>query len=52
MAKVTLVMKVRVSWWVRFYLKSVALGAWLTLASPDMEKVKRTVLRGIHIERR
>ena len=50
MTKNTLTLKVRVSWWIRYYLAGVSLCALLTGATPDFEKVHRVVMRGIHIE--
>lgn len=38
----------RVAWWVAPYLKAVALIARVTGVHPDIRKVTRTVMRGIH----
>lgn len=38
----------RVAWWVTPYLKAVAWIARATGVHPDIRKVTRTVMRGIH----
>ena len=43
---------VRVSWWVRWYVASVALMSNLTGADPDVEKVGRWVKRGVRVRAR
>jgi hypothetical protein len=47
MAQATLTLTVRVSWWVRPYLQCVALFAYITGMTPDMDKVTRTAMRGV-----
>lgn len=47
MTTVTLTLHVRVAWWVKPYLQSVALFARITGTEPDWERVRSTVLRGI-----
>jgi hypothetical protein len=47
MARCSITLTVRVAWWVRPYICSVALFAWLTGMNPDMDKVTRTAMRGI-----
>ena len=48
-AKATLTLTVRVAWWVRPYIQSVALFTTLTGMTPDLEKAQRTMLRGIKV---
>ena len=38
----------RAAWWVAPYLKAVALIAHITGMEPDIRKVTRRVMRGIH----
>ena len=45
--KSQITVQVRTAWWVKPYLFSVALFAWLTQSTPDLQKVMRTALRGI-----
>jgi len=48
MASMTI--KVRIAWWVRWYISGVALCSLLTGLEPDMEKVKATVMKGVRIK--
>ncbi|HQY37961.1 MAG TPA: hypothetical protein PLE21_00555 [Giesbergeria sp.] len=41
--------KVRIAWWVRWYISGVALRAFITGAHPDMEKITATVMKGVRI---
>lgn len=43
----TIVIKIKVAWWVKYYLRMVALVAYTMRMKPDMEKVGMTVMRGI-----
>lgn len=43
---------VRVAWWVRWYVASVALTSRLTGMEPDMSKVMRWVERGVRVTAR
>ena len=45
MASMTI--KVRIAWWVRWYISGVALCAFLTGFQPDMGKVKAKVMNGV-----
>ena len=47
MASMTI--KVRIAWWVRWYISGVALCASITGAQPDMEKIKAKVMKGIKV---
>ena len=47
MARITI--KVRVAWWVRWYISGVALFAFITGAQPDMEKITAKVMKGVRI---
>lgn len=47
MASMTI--KVRIAWWVRWYISGVALFAMLTGFEPDMEKIKAKVMKGIKV---
>ena len=47
MASMTI--KVRIAWWVRWYISGVALRAFITGAQPDMEKVKDKVMNGVRL---
>lgn len=48
MAKhVTFVMQVKVRWWLRPYLHSVALTSYLTGMEPDYTKVQKWINRGV-----
>jgi hypothetical protein len=48
MASMTI--KVRIAWWVRWYISGVALCSLLTGLEPDMEKVKATAMKGVRIK--
>lgn len=50
MAQCNLTIRAHVAWWVRWYLSGVAIVAHLTCMEPDMEKVRRTVMRGVRFE--
>ena len=47
MASMTI--KVRIAWWVRWYISGVALCSLLTGLEPDMEKVKATAMKGVRL---
>lgn len=47
MASMTI--KVRIAWWVRWYISGVALCSLLTGLEPDMEKVKSRVIKGVRL---
>lgn len=49
MAKASINLVVKVSWWVLPYLHSVSLVAWMMRLRPDFDKVARTALRGIRV---
>lgn len=41
--------EVRFAWWVRYYLAGLLLFAWLTGGTPDWEKVRRVLTRGLRL---
>lgn len=47
MAQHTVMVSVRVAWWVRCYLSGVALAALISGATPDAIKVGRWIRRGL-----
>ena len=47
MASMTI--KVRIAWWVRWYISGVALCAFITGAHPDMEKITAKVMKGVRL---
>lgn len=47
MASMTI--KVRIAWWVRWYISGVALCSLVTGLEPDMEKVKARVIKGVRL---
>ena len=47
MTMASMTIKVRIAWWVRWYISSVALCAFLTGFQPDMDKVKAKVMKGV-----
>jgi len=49
MAQHTVMVSVRVAWWVRWYLSGVALAAQITGATPDAAKVARWIRRGLSV---
>ena len=51
MAAETMVVRVRVAWWLRLYLLNVAAVARLTGMEPDMGKVGRMIDRGVRVVR-
>lgn len=42
--------RARVAWWVKPYIRSVALFACTFGLQPDTDKVLRTVMRGVRLE--
>ena len=49
MTMVSMTIKVRIAWWVRWYISGVALCSLLTVLEPDMEKVKATAMKGVRL---
>lgn len=49
MAQATLTLTVKVAWWVRPYVRCVAVFASLFGMQPDVDKVLRTCMRGIRV---
>lgn len=49
MAQHTVMVSVRVAWWVRWYLSGVAFVAKITGATPDAAKVTRSIGRGLSV---
>ena len=43
----SMIIKVRIAWWVRWYISGVALCAFITGFQPDMEKIKAKVMKGV-----
>lgn len=50
MAKSTLTMKVRVAWWLKWYLRGVALTCQLTGMDFDEAKVRRYIRRAVTVK--
>lgn len=46
---VSMTIKVRIAWWVRWYISGVALCSLLTVLEPDMEKIKAKVMKGVKV---
>lgn len=46
---ITITIKIKIAWWVRWYIAGVSLRALLTGLEPDFEKVARTVRRGLRV---
>jgi len=46
----TIGVKICVSWWVRPYLKEIGLFIAITGQQPDIDKINKTVLRGVRVE--
>ena len=46
---VSMTIKVRIAWWVRWYISGVALFAMLTGLEPDLEKIKDKVMKGVRL---
>jgi hypothetical protein len=49
MAQCSITLDVKVAWWVRPYIQTVAIFAALTGLQPDAKKVARTVTRGVRV---
>ena len=49
MAQCSITLTVRVAWWVRPYIQSVAIFAFLTGMTPDPKKIAKTVMRGVTV---
>lgn len=49
MAINSITITIKVAWWVRWYIAGVSLCALLTGLEPDLEKVARTVRRGLKV---
>lgn len=49
MTRATVTIRIRVAWWLRAYLGSVALFSTLTDMVPDWDKVARMVERGVKV---
>lgn len=51
MSKCTLHLKVHVRWWVKPYLSTLAMVAWISGRTPDVQKVGEFIARrGIRLE--
>ncbi|MDN4061292.1 hypothetical protein QPK31_24025 [Massilia sp. YIM B02769] len=50
MATTTLMLKLKVRWWLKFYLVGVLLTARLTRAEPDWVRVRYWIGKGTKIE--
>lgn len=42
--------RIHVSWWVPIYVRSVAVFCVLFQVEPNIEKVSRTIQRGVRVE--
>lgn len=42
--------RITVAWWLRWYLLGVSLAAHMTGASPDYDKVREAVMRGVRVK--
>ncbi|WP_440062615.1 hypothetical protein ACTACQ_05290 [Pseudomonas syringae] len=49
MAKINLIVSVKICWWLRAYLCGVALMSDITGLDPDMDKVGRWLKRGVRV---
>ena len=49
MTMARLVVTIRIAWWVRWFISSVALFAMLTGLEPDMEKITAKVMKGVKV---
>lgn len=47
MANVNLVVKIKLAWWLRFYIYGIATMSAITGAEPDWTRVKYWVSRGM-----
>lgn len=50
MARTRFTIELRVAWWVRPYLWSMARLPLLTRRLPDIDRVQRTVMRGLKVK--
>lgn len=46
----TIAFKVRVSWWVKPYIRAVGVFCAITGLQPDTDKISQTVMRGMRLE--
>ena len=46
----TITLKVRVSWWVKPYIRAIGLLCAITGLQPDADKISQTVMRGMRLE--
>jgi hypothetical protein len=49
MAVISINIRVAVAWWVVPYIRTVALFAALFGMTPDVDKITRTVMRGVRV---
>lgn len=49
MARSKIIVRVRLSWWGRFYLTGVRLFAATFAMQPDMDKVRATLMRAVRV---
>jgi len=47
MASNTVQLEARVRWWVRWYLAGVSMMSLATGCQPDLDRVRRWILRGV-----
>jgi hypothetical protein len=50
MATRTITLRVRIAWWLRWYLSGLQLACWTMGTEPDWDKVHHTVMRAVRIE--
>lgn len=51
MAQCSITITVKVAWWVRPYISSLALIARVTGLRPDPDRVQRVLMRGVTVRR-
>lgn len=49
-SQTTIRIKVKLAWWVRPYLKTLSFLCELHDCEPDMEKVMKTITRGLRVK--
>lgn len=52
MAVATLTVRIKVAWWLRWYVAGLLTVSRITGAEPDMAKVERVVRRAVRLEAR
>jgi hypothetical protein len=44
------IVRLRVAWWLRWYLSGVILTSWLTGLAPDLSKVGEWIRRAVRVD--